>query len=206
MARTTAENKVFQTFAQLRRRQKFRRGAKSRVAVVALSSVRRRSRESLRGKRVGNFLYNGPRKGNSLKWVKADSARSHLLPVHLLVYLYSRAGSDGGKWSERASAPRTGLWIAIDRTLSPTGAREPRYPLSRGCARRNAPRNSPTRATFRSRAGTVDSPLASINCHRGFTTVMKAYFVPFPSVFLLFRSCGELPFLNRVTSARAATQ
>lgn len=68
----------------------------------SLSSARRaRLQESLRGKRVGNFLYNGPRKGNSLKWVKADSAWTHLLPVHLLLYLYIRGGPAGSEVNGR---------------------------------------------------------------------------------------------------------
>lgn len=82
-------------------------GKSSRSKKSPSLSSTRRLRESLRGKRAGNFPYNGPRKGNSLKWVRADSAWTHLLPVHLSVYLYSRglAGSDGGgKWSERVRA------------------------------------------------------------------------------------------------------
>lgn len=82
-------------------------GKSSRSKKSPSLSSTRRLRESLRGRRAGNFPYNGPRKGNSLKWVRADSAWTHLLPVHLSVYLYSRglAGSDGGgKWSERVRA------------------------------------------------------------------------------------------------------
>lgn len=96
------------------RKIKFSRRSRSRASGKSSRSKKSPSlsstrllRESLRGKRAGNFPYNGPRKGNSLKWVRADSAWTHLLPLHLSVYLYSHglAGSDGGgKWSERVRA------------------------------------------------------------------------------------------------------
>lgn len=70
-----AGNKVFQTLRAHAGGESFP-GAKSRLPPRWLLLLLLLPRESLRGKRAGNFPYNGPRarKGNSLKWVKADSA------------------------------------------------------------------------------------------------------------------------------------